>query len=60
MSKITAYNGNKHFIFISYAHKDSALVYPIIEELQKSNEKIMKTNDAQNKKIELINNRINK
>ncbi len=35
MSKITAYNGNKPFIFISYAHKDSALVYPVIEELQK-------------------------
>ncbi len=28
-----AYEGNEKFIFISYAHKDSDMVYPIIERL---------------------------
>lgn len=27
------YEGNDKFIFISYAHKDSAMVYPIIEQI---------------------------
>lgn len=31
-----AYKGNDKYIFISYAHKDSSVVYPFIEELQKS------------------------
>lgn len=28
-----AYEGDEKFIFISYAHKDSETVYPIIEKL---------------------------
>lgn len=28
-----SYEGDKNYIFISYAHKDSDIVYPIIEEL---------------------------
>ena len=30
-----AYSGNGKFIFVSYAHKDSNIVYPFIEQLQK-------------------------
>ena len=35
MSKVVAYSGNNPYVFISYSHKDSHLVFPIIEELQK-------------------------
>lgn len=31
-----AYQGNKPYIFISYAHKDKEIVYPFIFELQKN------------------------
>ena len=34
-SKISAYKGDKPYIFISYAHKDSEIVIPIIDRLQK-------------------------
>ena len=30
------YNGNDKYIFVSYAHKDSDTVLPIISEMQKS------------------------
>ncbi len=32
---ITPYEGNQPYIFVSYAHKDSDLVFPIIEELDR-------------------------
>lgn len=32
---IKAYSGNEPYIFISYSHRDTNLVYPIIEELDK-------------------------
>ena len=32
---IKPYSGTDDYIFISYAHKDSELVYPIIEQMQK-------------------------
>ena len=32
---IPAYNGNRPYIFVSYAHKDSPLVFPIIEALSR-------------------------
>ena len=32
---VKAYNGNEPYIFISYSHRDTNLVYPIIEELDK-------------------------
>lgn len=32
---ITPYEGNKPYIFISYAHKDSHVVFPILEELDR-------------------------
>ena len=35
LPKIQAYTGNSNYIFVSYAHKDRASVYPIIEALQK-------------------------
>lgn len=31
--RIKAYNGSEPFVFISYAHRDSDIVYPIIERL---------------------------
>ena len=31
--KIRAYSGNKPYIFISYAHRNSAAVYPIIQRM---------------------------
>ena len=34
-NEIKAYSGNKPYIFVSYAHKDSEVVLPIIEKLQK-------------------------
>ena len=34
MANPSAYNGNEPYIFISYAHKDSDKVLPIIRELQ--------------------------
>ncbi|MBP3700547.1 MAG: TIR domain-containing protein [Lachnospiraceae bacterium] len=33
--RITPYEGNQPYIFISYAHKDSKIVYPILEELER-------------------------
>ncbi|MBQ4556158.1 MAG: toll/interleukin-1 receptor domain-containing protein [Clostridia bacterium] len=33
-SQYTTYNGDKPFVFISYAHKDSADVFPVIKSLQ--------------------------
>ena len=35
MEKIRAYTGKDNYIFISYAHKDRKIIFPIIEELQK-------------------------
>ena len=32
--KIRAYAGNGDYIFVSYAHRDSARVYPILEQMQ--------------------------
>ena len=32
---LTPYEGKKPYIFVSYAHKDSALVFPILEELDR-------------------------
>ena len=32
--RITAYEGTENYIFISYAHKDSDRVMPILEELR--------------------------
>ena len=29
-----AYKGENPYIFVSYAHKDKDIVYPVIEELQ--------------------------
>ena len=34
-NEIKVYSGNKPYIFVSYAHKDSEVVLPIIEKLQK-------------------------
>ena len=31
--KITAYEGTENYIFISYAHKDAAKVFPVMEQL---------------------------
>ena len=31
----SAYKGDEPYVFISYAHDDSNLIYPIIGELQK-------------------------
>lgn len=33
--KITPYEGTEPYVFISYAHKDSHLVFPILEELDR-------------------------
>ena len=33
MERVRAYEGNKSYIFVSYAHKDSAIVLPVIEQL---------------------------
>ncbi len=33
--EITPYKGNEKYVFVSYCHKDSAKVYPIIAALQK-------------------------
>lgn len=33
--KITPYEGTEPYIFISYAHKDSGLVFPVLEELDR-------------------------
>lgn len=33
--KITPYEGTEPYVFISYAHKDAHLVYPILEELDR-------------------------
>lgn len=33
-NKITAYEGPENYVFISYAHKDTDLVFPILEELR--------------------------
>ena len=30
---VKPYEGDKEFIFISYSHKDNALVFPVIEKL---------------------------
>lgn len=35
MAKLVPYSGDEKYIFISYAHKDSALVMPIIERLMR-------------------------
>ena len=35
MKKPTAQSGDKPYIFVSYAHSDSNVVYPFIEELSK-------------------------
>ena len=35
MAVIKPYNGNEPYIFISYSHRDTDYVYPIIEELSK-------------------------
>lgn len=35
MEKIFAYNGAEPYIFISYAHKDQSLVYPVISKMQR-------------------------
>ena len=35
MARPIPYKGDEPYIFISYAHKDSALVWPIIERMQK-------------------------
>ncbi len=32
--KVTAYEGTENYIFISYAHKDTDQVFPILEQLQ--------------------------
>lgn len=32
---ITPYEGNQPYIFVSYAHKDADIVYPIVEELNR-------------------------
>ena len=32
---ITPYEGTEPYIFISYAHKDAAMVYPVLEELDR-------------------------
>jgi len=34
---MSAYEGNENYIFVSYAHKDKAIVIPIIEALQEAN-----------------------
>ena len=40
MSKITSYKGDRPYIFISYAHKDSLAVYPILARMQKDGYRI--------------------
>ena len=35
MRKIDVYSGVEPYIFISYSHKDSAIVLPIVEQLDK-------------------------
>ena len=35
MTRVYSYNGDKPYIFISYAHKDSDAVYPIIQRMQR-------------------------
>ena len=35
MNVMTAYEGDKPFIFISYAHKDKELVWPVIDHMMK-------------------------
>ena len=34
MAKIRCYKGKEPYIFISYAHRDSASVYPILERMK--------------------------
>ncbi len=40
MSRPTAYKGNEKYIFVSYAHKDSDDVLPIIEALQSASYRV--------------------
>ncbi|MBQ6835504.1 MAG: toll/interleukin-1 receptor domain-containing protein [Clostridia bacterium] len=40
MERPISYEGNENYIFISYSHKDSARVWPIIEQMQKDGYRI--------------------
>ncbi len=40
MSKMTSYKGERPYIFISYAHKNAEVVYPILTRMQKDGYRI--------------------